>query len=183
MVGRRRRLSAIAAFRLYSDQCDWIGRPRCARKQPTFVTRSASTTLRQRAGLARFTADQHLPGRRRARVRRTLAGRGIRLDCAASRSRLLHMVGMGRSACRGAARGPGLGRVRRWVTLLSYWLTALERLLTRKQVLSATDLDRRRGRPGRRRISRPHMVRHSARRARRIFGTAHRSLTSPQVIA
>ena len=25
-----------------------------------------------------------------------------------------------------------------------YWLTALERLLTRKQVLSATDLDRRR---------------------------------------
>src|SRR5689334_6234460 len=65
MVGRRRRLSAIAAFRLYSDQCDWIGRPRCARQQPTFVTRSASTfgrtILRQRAGLARFTADQHLP--------------------------------------------------------------------------------------------------------------------------
>ena len=37
-----------------------------------------------------------------------------------------------------------------------YWLTALERLLTKKQVLSATDLDRRRAAWTQAYLSTPH---------------------------
>ena len=113
--------------------------------------------MRQRAGLARFTADQHLPRDEDGPV----FAEPWQAEAFALTVRL-HEAGCfiwpeGAGAIAEVLRAVrGRGELDDGSRFYCYWLTALERLLTRKQVLSATDLDRRRAACTQAYLSTPH---------------------------